>query len=67
MNPHILLFDEHGVIRPFEKIEKDIIQLALQHCGGRMTEVAKKLGIGRSTLYRKTADYGINPKRLQHQ
>ena len=27
-----------------------------------MTEVAKKLGIGRSTLYRKMQEYGLEPK-----
>ncbi len=36
-----------------------MIRTAISHYGGRMTEVAKRLGIGRSTLYRKLKDYGL--------
>ena len=37
----------------------DVIRLAIGHYRGRMTEVARRLGIGRSTLYRKLVDLGI--------
>jgi DNA-binding NtrC family response regulator len=30
------------------------------HYRGRMTEVARRLGIGRSTLYRKLGELGID-------
>jgi prepilin-type N-terminal cleavage/methylation domain-containing protein len=40
-------------------IEKDIIASALKYYNGRMSEVARKLGIGRSTLYRKLEEFGI--------
>ena len=29
------------------------------HYRGQMSEMARKLGIGRSTLYRKMKDYGL--------
>ena len=44
---------------PLEEIEADIIRLAIGHYRGRMTEVARRLGIGRSTLYRKLGELGI--------
>ena len=40
--------------------EGSVIRLAIGHYRGRMTEVARRLGIGRSTLYRKLADLGIS-------
>lgn len=55
----VMLFSEDGNLRPLEDIEADIIRLAIGHYRGRMTEVARRLGIGRSTLYRKLGDLGI--------
>jgi len=48
-----------GEIRPLEAIEADMIRLALGRYRGHMTEVAKRLNIGRSTLYRKMQEYGL--------
>ncbi|MAQ66651.1 MAG: sigma-54-dependent Fis family transcriptional regulator, partial [Sphingomonadaceae bacterium] len=56
----VLLYTEDGHVRPLEEIEADIIRLAIGHYRGRMTEVARRLGIGRSTLYRKLAELGID-------
>ncbi|QNM83125.1 sigma-54-dependent Fis family transcriptional regulator [Sphingomonas sabuli] len=56
----ITVFNEDGHIRPLDEIEADLIRLAIGHYRGRMTEVAKRLGIGRSTLYRKLGDIGID-------
>jgi DNA-binding NtrC family response regulator len=56
----ITVFDDDGHIRPLEEIEADLIRLAIGHYRGRMTEVAKRLGIGRSTLYRKLSEIGID-------
>jgi len=56
----ITVFDADGHIRPLEEIEADLIRLAIGHYRGRMTEVAKRLGIGRSTLYRKLGEIGID-------
>jgi DNA-binding NtrC family response regulator len=53
---------EEGDIRPLEAIEADMIRLALGRYRGHMTEVAKKLGIGRSTLYRKMQEYGLEQR-----
>ena len=56
----ITLFTPDGNLRPLEEIEGDVIRLAIGHYRGRMTEVARRLGIGRSTLYRKLSDLGID-------
>ena len=46
-----------------------MIRFAIEHYNGQMSEVARRLGIGRSTLYRKMKEYGIaadveHPERL---
>jgi DNA-binding NtrC family response regulator len=51
-----------GDVRPLDEIEADMIRLALGRYRGHMTEVAKKLKIGRSTLYRKMQEYGLEPR-----
>jgi DNA-binding NtrC family response regulator len=56
----VTLYENDGNMRPLEEIEADVIRLAIGHYRGRMTEVARRLGIGRSTLYRKLADLGIS-------
>ena len=56
----VTLFTGEGHLRPLEEIEADIIRLAIGHYRGRMTEVARRLGIGRSTLYRKLGELGID-------
>ncbi|MBB3860207.1 DNA-binding NtrC family response regulator [Novosphingobium hassiacum] len=56
----ITLFAPDGNLRPLEDIEADVIRLAIGHYRGRMTEVARRLGIGRSTLYRKLSELGID-------
>ncbi len=48
-----------GHIRTLEEVEADMIRLALHRYRGQMSEVARKLGIGRSTLYRKMRDLGL--------
>jgi DNA-binding NtrC family response regulator len=54
--------DESGEIRSLEAMEADMIRLALGRYRGHMTEVAKRLNIGRSTLYRKMKDYGLEER-----
>jgi DNA-binding NtrC family response regulator len=56
----VTLYSGDGHLRPLEEIEADIIRLAIGHYRGRMTEVARRLGIGRSTLYRKLGELGID-------
>ncbi len=47
-------------MRTLAEVEAAHIRLTLARCGGRMAEAARRLGIGRSTLYRKLADLGID-------
>jgi DNA-binding NtrC family response regulator len=42
-----------GEVRPLEELESEIIRFAIAHYRGQMSEVARRLKIGRSTLYRK--------------
>jgi DNA-binding NtrC family response regulator len=56
----VVLYTPDGNLRPLEDIEADVIRLAIGHYRGRMTEVARRLGIGRSTLYRKLTELGID-------
>jgi DNA-binding NtrC family response regulator len=55
----LALVDTAGQIRPLDDIEAEVIRHAITHCRGRMTEVARRLGIGRSTLYRKLESLGL--------
>ena len=54
--------DDRGNVRPLADIELEMIKLAIEHYHGQMSEVARRLGIGRSTLYRKLKEYGIDPE-----
>ncbi|WP_378948864.1 sigma-54-dependent transcriptional regulator [Mesorhizobium sp. ANAO-SY3R2] len=54
--------DERGNVRPLADVEFEMIRLAIEHYNGQMSEVARRLGIGRSTLYRKLKEYGIDPE-----
>ena len=56
----ITLVDSGGDMRRLEEVEADVIRFALQHYRGHMSEVSRKLGIGRSTLYRKLKDLGLD-------
>lgn len=49
------LLDGAGHVRPLDAVEAELIRFACALYGGRLTEVARRLGIGRSTLYRKLA------------
>ncbi len=53
------LLDDCGELRSIQMLEEEVIRFAIDHYSGRMSEVARRLGIGRSTLYRKVRDYGI--------
>ena len=55
----VRILDGRGHLRTLEDIERDLIQLAIEIYAGHMSEVARRLGIGRSTLYRKLKDYGL--------
>ncbi|WP_068087008.1 sigma-54-dependent transcriptional regulator [Polycladidibacter stylochi] len=56
------ILNGEGHIRSITEVEKELIQTALDHYAFKMSLVAKRLGIGRSTLYRKIKDYKIETK-----
>ena len=59
-DPHSLrLINDSGDVRMLEEIETEAIRFALAHYRGQMSQISRKLGIGRSTLYRKMKDIGI--------
>ena len=55
----VRILDDRGHLRTLEEIERDLIQLAIEIYAGHMSEVARRLGIGRSTLYRKVREQGL--------
>jgi DNA-binding NtrC family response regulator len=57
--PALGLLGSAGDVRPLADIEADVIRFAIAHYRGQMSEVARKLQIGRSTLYRKLDDLGL--------
>jgi DNA-binding NtrC family response regulator len=59
-DPHVIrLLDDSGHVRKLENLEAETLKFALAHYRSQMSEVARRLGIGRSTLYRKMKDYGF--------
>jgi DNA-binding NtrC family response regulator len=55
----IVAVDAAGQMRRLDELESEIIRMAIGYYNGRMSEVARRLGIGRSTLYRKLKDLGL--------
>ena len=53
------LVSKEGQIRNLDEIEAEAIRFAIDIYNGRMSEIARRLGIGRSTLYRKLKEYGL--------
>ncbi|WP_295897391.1 sigma 54-interacting transcriptional regulator [uncultured Bartonella sp.] len=51
------LIGENGQVRAYDELEREIIERTVNHYRGRMSEAARCLGIGRSTLYRKLDEY----------
>ena len=49
-------------MRSIQEVEAEMIKFAISHHKGRMTRVARSLGIGRSTLYRKMKEFGLEDK-----
>ncbi|WP_415454002.1 response regulator [Azorhizobium caulinodans] len=59
INESLPFLDALGHTRTLEQLEADAIRAAVSLYGGRMSEVARRLGIGRSTLYRKLSALGL--------
>jgi len=57
-----VFFDASGHILPLTVIEKHAIDEAMKRYRGKISEVARRLHIGRSTLYRKLEEYNFNTR-----
>jgi len=60
---NVRVLDRAGHLRSLEEVERDLIQFAIETYSGHMSEVARRLGIGRSTLYRKVREHGMDVDR----
>jgi DNA-binding NtrC family response regulator len=56
----LAMLTNSGEVRPLEEMESEIIRFAISHYRGQMSEVARRLKIGRSTLYRKLDEAAAN-------
>jgi DNA-binding NtrC family response regulator len=61
----LALLDAEGEVRPLEELESEVIRHAVTHYRGQMSEVARRLKIGRSTLYRKLEALGLHTERAE--
>jgi DNA-binding NtrC family response regulator len=59
----LALLDASGHMRPLQELETEAIRFAIAHYRGQMSEVARRLRIGRSTLYRKLDEIGLSDGR----
>lgn len=59
----IPFLDSKGEARKLAEVERDVIERTLHRYEGHMSRVARRLGIGRSTLYRKIDEYGLKPEK----
>src|SRR6201747_542630 len=57
----LAMLTSNGEVRPLEVMETEIIRFAISHYRGQMSEVARRLKIGRSTLYRKLDEAAGDP------
>jgi DNA-binding NtrC family response regulator len=60
--PTLSLLDAQGEVRAIEELEAEVIRFAIAHYRGQMSEVARRLQIGRSTLYRKLDALGLQQR-----
>jgi transcriptional regulator with PAS, ATPase and Fis domain len=58
--PHLVAGSAEDRIPTLEEVERDLIAMALEKLHGNQTEAAKRLGISRSTLWRKMKEYNIS-------
>ncbi len=63
LNSNGVLFGEESPVIPFEKLKEEAIRHALRMTEGNIVDAARKLKIGRATLYRLMEKYKIeSPK-----
>ena len=56
----VRLISAEGQVKTLEEIEGEAIRFAIEIYNGRMSEIARRLAIGRSTLYRKMKEHQID-------
>ncbi len=66
------LVNENGELRTLDSLEEEAIRFALSFCRGQISDMARKLGIGRSTLYRRMKELGLagetdTPDKILHE
>lgn len=61
----VAVFGEDGEMRSLEDVERDLLEFAIEHYDGHMSEISRRLGIGRSTLYRKVREYGLTVRERE--
>jgi DNA-binding NtrC family response regulator len=59
------LLDGQDQVRTLDELERDVIRFAISHYRGQMSEVARRLRIGRSTLYRKLETLGLEAESTE--
>ena len=64
-NIAVSVLDREGHLRTLEDIERDLIEFAISNYSGHMSEVARRLGIGRSTLYRKVREHELDVENVR--
>ena len=64
--PHVVAIGKEGIAEPaetlpqwIEKLEVEVLRKTLLEFEGNVTHAAKKLGIGRATIYRKAKKYNL--------
>lgn len=60
------MFTENSPVIPFETLKKEAIKHALDRTSGNVVEAAKKLKIGRATLYRLMEKYEIDSSKQKY-
>ncbi|KAF0151205.1 MAG: two component sigma54 specific Fis family transcriptional regulator [Ignavibacteria bacterium] len=58
-----VLFGDESPVIPFEKLKEEAIRHSLKLTGGNIVEAARKLRIGRATLYRLMEKYKIDSSK----
>jgi DNA-binding NtrC family response regulator len=61
----LALIDAAGHVRPLDELEAEVIRFAIARYRGQMSEVARRLRIGRSTLYRKLDEIGLGANKAE--
>jgi DNA-binding NtrC family response regulator len=61
----LMLLDGQDHVRTLDELERDVIRFAIAHYRGQMSEVARRLRIGRSTLYRKLETLGLEAEATE--